>query len=92
VVIKYHDKDIKSGISESDCFYDFTVWHPRHGFSDNIHVSNLIIDECSFYNRTLSRLNLSKHNEALEETNNLDNDGDNKNGVTFVNIPGALLP
>ena len=99
VVIKFHGENIRSGISELDCFYGFTVETSDSRYKENTngasqcitHVAYVIVDECSFYNKTNERVRKEKKKDGDSDD---DSKSDDKfeNGVTFVNIPGALLP
>ena len=101
VVIKFHGKNIRKGINEGECFYNFSVEvsDSRYEYSANgaicyeTHVAYVIVDECSFYNKSINRFN----KPIVKDSNsNSDSDSDSKEsgvgGVTFTNIPGALLP
>ena len=103
VRIKYHGNVIRKGILESECFYDFKVMVSNSTYKKctngatpyEAHVSYVIVDECSFYNKSLNRLNKPKVKEisdADDDTDDSDDSNQQRNGVTFVNIPGALLP
>jgi len=104
VVITFHGKTpngfiIKSQTDDSDCFYNFNLWALGKNvatgpeYHKNINVSNVIVDECSFYNKSINRFN-----KPIVEDSNSDSDSDSDSkesgvgGVTFTNIPGALLP
>ena len=101
VVIKFHGKNIRSGVSELDCFYVFTVETSDSRYKENTngasecttHVAHVIVDECTFYNKSLSYI---KRRKVKEDDNSDSDDGkrDDKfeNGVTITNISGALLP
>ena len=104
VVIKFHGEKIKPGIDGRECFYDFKVWaeapdewknvYSSEYYSGYRHVANIIVDECSFYNKSL--IPFKRVKPKPEENNDSDDSSNNKsdfrNGVTIVNIPGALLP
>jgi hypothetical protein len=101
VVIKFHGEHegniIKSMKEDQDCFYNFRVValvkdRYKNGHHINMNVSHLIIDECSFYNKSLNRLNKSSNNINQNDDDDSDNNTDNGSGVAFTNIPGALLP
>jgi hypothetical protein len=93
VVIKYRkDKNGKQKTEKEDCFYNFKIFTSLDGQYGNYHVSNFIIDSCSFYNK--SAFCIKTRNTEKERTDSDDSNESNKGvgGVTFTNIPGALLP
>jgi len=95
VVIKFHGKDIRPIEQEPECFYNFKVWAEVNGNYCDYHVSNVIVDECSFYNRPMCLLQKRKKKidtDTDSEDYGTDSKGNRMYGVTFTNIPGALLP
>ena len=98
VRIKYHGKDIRTGMLDGECFYDFRVSvsdsrykkHTNGAECHDTHVSYVIVDECSFYNKTLNRLKRKTETKVADDGDS-DGDSNSTNGVTFTNIPGALL-
>jgi hypothetical protein len=102
IVIKYHGKYegnvIETASDDKDCFYNFSVFAKvldryKNGHHIHIHVSRVIVDECSFYNKSLNRLNKPEINKEDTDSDSKTREDDSfTNGVTFVNIPGALLP
>jgi thymidine kinase len=101
VVIKFHGKNIRNDQFEDECFYNFKVMISDKKYALNTngaeyyetHVSNVIVDECSFYNKSLNRLNNKiKEDQTNDDSDSNSENNDNGSGVTFVNIPGALLP
>ena len=98
IIIKYHGKKIESGTDKKHCFYDFkvsakTTDHYGERYTITKHVSNVIVDQCSFYNKSMFRFKKEeKINKNISDAENDSPSKDNSNGVTFVNIPGALLP
>jgi hypothetical protein len=103
IVIKFHGKHIRKGKLKGECFYDFKVpvSDNRYGKNTNgaeeydAHVSYVIVEECSFYNKyNLTSRFKSKHEEinVNDDSNDTESSNNERSGVTFVNIPGALLP
>ena len=102
VVIKFHGKKIRSGVSEGNCFYNFTVMTSDSRYKENTNgsdpyetlVAHIIVDECSFYNKSINRFNkpiIDKKDDDSDDYGT-DSEGNRMHGVTFKNIPGALLP
>lgn len=100
VSIKYHGEDIRPGELKGECFYEFKVSvsdsrYPKHtngAEKHDTHVSNVIVEECSFYNKYIFKLKKNNENDSDDTDDDINKDGSFKNGVTFTNIPGALLP
>jgi len=103
VVIKFHGEYngniINPTKEDRDCFYNFSVFtlvkdKYKNKYHISMNVSRVIVDECSFYNKSLNRLNkpFKEINQTCDSNDESDSKADNENGVTFVNIPGALLP
>jgi hypothetical protein len=101
IVIKFHGKHIRKGKLKGECFYDFKVpvSDNRYGKNTNgaeeydAHVSHVIVEECSFYNKLAFRFK-SKHEKINinDDSGDTESSNNERSGVTFVNIPGALLP
>jgi hypothetical protein len=99
VVIKFHGKNIRKATSEGDCFYNFTIMasdnryeYPANGATPTeTHVAHVVVDECSFYNKSFILHKKKKDDSDYDDDSPRRND-DKSNGVTFTNIPGALLP
>jgi hypothetical protein len=97
---EYNGKKIKPNIADGHCYYEFTVSADIVDKYENIqhdidfHVSGVIVDTCSFYNKSQMNLLKKKDIEDNDDTDdsNDSNKSNNSNGVTFINIPGALLP
>ena len=79
----------KSQISDEGCYFNFSVYTKCNGNYGSINIGHLIVEECSFYNKNIFR----KRDESIIKDTDSDKSKDKfTNGVTFVNIPGALLP
>ena len=82
----------KSQTSDEGCYFNFSVSTKYNGNYGSINIGHLLVEECSFYNKNIFR----KRNESIiEDTDDgadSNSKSDNGSGVTFVNIPGALLP
>ena len=104
IVIKFHGEYdggiIKPQKDDQDCFYNFSVYtlvKDKDKYKNEHHiylnVSQVIVDQCSFYNKSLNRINKSNKEINQDDGDSSDINKDNfTNGVTFTNIPGALLP
>ena len=92
---KFHEKDKKS-YYKNECIHEFTVWIQSNGNYYDANITKVIVEECSFYNVPFNLNKIKKKKKDNDNNNDNDNDVDSKgnfiNGVSFTNIPGALLP
>ncbi|MCJ7527502.1 MAG: hypothetical protein MUO37_05235 [Methyloceanibacter sp.] len=92
VVIKFHEYKKEQRI-KIKCIYDFEASVYQDGNYGTVLMPNFIVDECSFFNRNLCLLkNRKKKQEEDSDDYGTDSSGNKMYGVTFTNIPGALLP
>ena len=98
---KYNGKKIKPNISDGSCYYEFKVSADIVDKYESIHegikfsVSTVIVDKCSFYNKSLTKSQKKKATKSDDSDLNdygTDSKGNRMYGATFTNIPGALLP
>ena len=93
VVIKYHNKESKH--DKCECFFEFVKdkWD-----SKGIKRLDSIVDECTFHNKLIPYFKQSKDKKTKKQDSDTDDNygtdskGNRMYGVTFTNIPGALLP
>lgn len=92
VVIKYIANEKPR--DKTDCIYGFTVYVSKNGNYFETEITNTIVSECSFFNKTMCQLQNRKKKEENEDFDDYgtDSKGNRMYGVTFTNIPGALLP
>lgn len=91
VDVKYHNKESK--YNKVYCFFDFIK---DHWNSIGTKTLDSIVDECSFYNKTMPRLKQKESKKIKEQDSDdsdygTDSEGNRMHGVTFTNIPGALM-
>lgn len=74
---------------KTDCIFGFGVYVSNNGNYFETKITNTIVSECSFFNKTMCPLQKKKAKE--EDDYGTDSKGNKMHGVTFTNIPGALI-
>jgi len=94
VVIKFQNEESK--YHKKYCFFDIVEdkWSSKGN-----KVLESIVDECSFHNKTIyfkqikpKKIKEQDSDDDINEDYGTDSQGNRMYGVTFTNIPGALLP
>ena len=88
VIVKYHNNESKY----HKCYCILDIVKSRWNSAGTLALDS-IVDKCSFHNKSIMQFKKKQSPEINENgDSDINEDGSFKNGVTFTNISGALLP